>query len=379
MGQWKLNNQDIRKWVENQENRFHAVLTDPPYNLDTIKKRFGKKGSAPAKHGRDGAFARVGKGFMGKEWDTDVAFDPNLWHSIGKLLYPGAFGLAFISRNYHKLAMAIEEAGFIIHPIIGWIQSQGFPKATKIDTQVDKRIGVYDQRNVVGRVQSSPVKRVAMHDGWKHNPEVTGAVSALGKAWEGWRYGLQSLKPAMEPIIMFQKPYENKPVDDITRYGAGALNIEGTKFESGREIVTNRFKDGMKPFGNGAGHAYEGSVNTKLYPANVIIDEGVGEPFSNFFYQAKANQKERNAGLDEKNEHPTIKPIDLIKYLATLLLPPDQYAPRRLLVPFSGAGSEMIGSLLAGWDYVEGVEIEKPSYEMAIKRINHWMENGKES
>ncbi len=95
-----------------------------------------------------------------------------------------------------------------------------------------------------------------------------------------------------------------------------------------------------------------------------------------FVYEKKVSQKERNAGMgEEKNIHPTLKSTSLTKYLATLLLPPIEYAPRRLLVPFSGVSSEMIGGLLAGWEYVEGIEMGKEYCEIGEKRITHWVKH----
>jgi len=94
-----------------------------------------------------------------------------------------------------------------------------------------------------------------------------------------------------------------------------------------------------------------------------------------FFYQAKAHRKERSAGLDGKqNTHPTVKPLELCKYLATLLLPPEREMPRRILVPFAGSGSEMIGALLAGWDEVVGIERERDYVAIANARLKWWLE-----
>jgi DNA modification methylase len=114
---------------------------------------------------------------------------------------------------------------------------------------------------------------------------------------------------------------------------------------------------------------------------------------------AKASTSEREAGLEafepstvddgraksidnpyqrgeteRRNTHPTIKPIDLCRYLATLLLPPGLYAPRRLLVPFSGSGSEMIGAGLAGWEECEGIELEAEHIAIARARLAHWVD-----
>ena len=424
MKKYKIVNDDVLHWADHYKGKkFHALLTDSPYNLDTIRKRFGKDGSKPPK---GGVYQRSVRGFMSSDWDTDIAMQPETWAALGEHLYPGAFGMTFGgSRTAHRIAVAIEDAGFIIHPMIGWCYGSGFPKAT----------------------------RVKGH-----------------KEFDGHRYGMQALKPAMEPIIVFQKPYENKPVQDITKYGSGALNIDAGRIPTTDEYVINRFDDGMKPFGHGAGHKYKsvhvpqsnpknrrgvvgsdfgfnGSSLEKYqdaqrksieqmeslgrWPANFIIDDNVAHvldaqsghlksgkftkdtvinsdwgytggkrsplPLSNtigdeggasrffynvqtrldatdpFIYQKKPSGKERDAGLNGKNPHPTVKSLDLNRYLASLLLPPNGYAPRRLLAPFSGVSSEMIGGLLAGWEYVEGIELGKEYCVIGEKRIKYWL------
>ena len=108
-----------------------AVVTDPPYHLSSIVKRFGKAGSAPAQHGKDGLYARASAGFMGKQWDGgDIAFRPETWVEVLRVMKPGAHLLAFGgARGYHRMTCAIEDAGFIIHPTICWVFGSGFPKA----------------------------------------------------------------------------------------------------------------------------------------------------------------------------------------------------------------------------------------------------------
>lgn len=96
------------------------------------------------------------------------------------------------------------------------------------------------------------------------------------------------------------------------------------------------------------------------------------ESESPILYHPKVSRKERDAGLSSHNKHPTLKPITLTKWLATLLLPPEEYAPRRLLVPFAGTGSEMIGALLAGWETIIGVELQEDSVTTARARITWW-------
>lgn len=442
----RIHNTDAIRWAKDYDGPlFHALLTDAPYHLTTITKRFGKKDSKPAKPGKDGAFGRLSKGFMGNTWDGgDIAFQPETWAAFQKVLYPGAFGMAFAgSRGWHRMAVAIEDAGFIVHPTIFlWAYSSGFPKATNPSELLKPNRGI---------VQA-----------WKGKCLSNWAMENMAyqtrlewyrkeKAFEGYRYGLQAMKPAVEPIIVFQKPYDRKPLDNITQTGAGALNIDGSRI--GTEAITiNRWKDSMHPFGDGAGNEFAAVESQGRWPANFLLDAEAaarlnqqtggltsGEPsgvrhalnsFSNLgripltsygdsggaarfffnvqqdldqadpvYYCGKASPTEREAGLEEQaettisdgraksidnpyqrgetikhNPHPTVKPLDLCRHLASLLLPPVEYAPRRIFVPFSGVGSECIGAHLAGWEEVDGVEFDTENryVEVAQARIKYW-------
>src|SRR3990172_3957788 len=122
MTTWVIHNQDVAEWAKSYTGpKFHAILCDPPYNLATITKRFGKNGSKPAQHGKDGAFKRASAGFMNQKWDSEVAFDHDTWIALAEHLYPGAFIMAFGgSRTYHRLATAMEDAGLIINTALAW-------------------------------------------------------------------------------------------------------------------------------------------------------------------------------------------------------------------------------------------------------------------
>jgi hypothetical protein len=470
---------NILEWAARYDGPlFHALITDPPYHLTSITDRFGKPGSAPAQFGTDGAFARASRGFMGRAWDGGrVAFEPETWAALGRLLHPGAFGMAFAStRGFHRMAVAIEDAGFIIHPMICWNFASGFPKATRIDVQVDRAAGA--ERAIVGTKPQTGAKfkltQELIDNGGFNDPDrdtfdVTAPATPLAQAWAGHRYGLQSLKPAIEPIIVFQKPYAGRPVDSITRTGAGAINVDGGRIGTDGEVprgsgTTIGYSNHSK--GNGGNESVDGR-----WPANLLLSHtpdcngecvpgcpvaalgaqsgesestggrtntglrgqvygdyagdrlgqnagGLGDTgtAARFFFNAdyaaerleqtdplvyvpKASTAEREAGLIDfdlttvddgrekpidnpyqrgettrRNIHPTIKPISLARHLATLLLPPDLYAPRRLLIPFAGVASEMIGAMLAGWEVVQGVELEAEHVTIARARLAYWQQ-----
>lgn len=142
---YSLHHANVLEWAATYDGEpFHALITDPPYHLTSITERFGKQGSAPAQFGKDGAFQRASRGFMNAQWDGgDVAFRPETWYALAQHLYPGAFGMAFAStRGLHRMMVAIEDAGLIIHPtmfnsILLWTFATGFPKAARINPPGD--------------------------------------------------------------------------------------------------------------------------------------------------------------------------------------------------------------------------------------------------
>ena len=123
-----------------EENSVDAIITDPPYNLSSIVKRFGKEGSAPAQFGKDGSFSRLPKGFMGKEWDNEIAFGTEVWIEALRVLKPGGFLLSFGgTRTYHRMVCGIEDAGFECRDTISWNFGSGFPKSFNIRKNMEKQ------------------------------------------------------------------------------------------------------------------------------------------------------------------------------------------------------------------------------------------------
>ena len=261
-----------------------------------------------------------GLSFMGSKWDYDVP-SVEIWRECLRVLKHGGHLLAFSgTRTYHRMVVNIEDAGFEIRDQIQWIYGEGFPKSLNVG------------------------------DGW----------------------GTQ-LKPANEPICLARKPLIGKVVDNMDEYGTGAMNIDGCRIEE-----------------------------ESRWPANVIFDEeAAGElEQSRYFYCIKANQNERNAGCDnlplklnenstygmqtdeglrnnnrnpenrtreQRNNHPTVKPIDLMRYLCRLITPPEGI----VLDPFMGSGTTGIATCLEGFNFV-GIELNEDYLEIARHRIAHW-------
>lgn len=286
-----------------------SVCTDPPYALVSIVKRFGKDGAAACKvpEGGTGAYARASAGFMGKQWDTgETAFAAEFWAEVLRVLKPGGHVLAFSgTRTYHRLACAIEDAGFEIRDQIQWLFGSGFPKS--------------------------------------HN------------AGSGWG---TALKPANEPIVLARKPLIGTVAANVLAHGTGAINIDGCRVHAedaqGGEYTVKRLKPGAELNRTGGnwrpedGVEYRGEMKPGRWPANIIHDgseevlaafpsTGDSHPPANegsirknqvfgkdikprefhpgfadsgsaarFFYTAKAD------GLDRiGSKHPTVKPVDL--------------------------------------------------------------------
>ena len=447
-----------------------SVVTDPPYHLTSIVKRFGKEDSAPAQFGTDGAYARASKGFMGKEWDGgDIAFRPETWELALKLLKPGGHLLAFsASRNYHRMAVAIEDAGFEIRDQMMWLYGSGFPKSQNMGKAIDKKQG--NDREVLG----TKITNVGMQgNNFKRGSESGEVEVTKGDSeWEGWG---TALKPAHEPIVMARKPISEKSiVDNVLKHGTGAINIDGCRVEgndakypdtnpdfrdqgkkskeaigidklsfgqvSGAErkkvVRKSRSEDGVWTDGNSGmkaeGTQYADADPRGRFPANVMHDgsdvivnefpEGAkgsttprnrgtvgmfGMPndatpeyadegsAARFFYCPKTSKSERHSNLDDhetsvgangnkwtdqdyrkgdtkptterKNTHPTVKPVELMKYLCRLVTPKGG----TVLDPFMGSGSTGMAAKDEGFDFI-GIEKEKEYFEICESRIKRF-------
>lgn len=163
-----------------------SCVTDPPYALVSIVKRFGRKGAAPAK---GDVYARASAGFMGQGWDTgEVAFDPDFWAEVLRVLKPGAHLVAFGgTRSYHRLACAIEDAGFEIRDQLAWVYGSGFPKNHDVSKGIAKRRteDIEPQRAVGAwlraRREQAGLSQKAVASLW---PSATGRLTGCVANWE---------------------------------------------------------------------------------------------------------------------------------------------------------------------------------------------------
>jgi DNA modification methylase len=334
-----------------------SVVTDPPYEL----------------------------GFMGKSWDASgIAYDVDMWRLVLAALKPGGHLLAFSgARTYHRMAVAIEDAGFEIRDQIMWVYGSGFPKSRNLDGE-----------------------------------------------WEGWG---TAIKPAHEPICMARKPLIGTVAENVLSHGTGALNIDGCRVGSETRTYSGGMgrynakaqEHGYRPYHKGVpSNSTETYTATGRWPANLIHDgsdevlaafpnapgqmadastnaeawktqnvygamrRGRGEEPSadsenkgevgfkmkpgarrldsgsaaRFFYCAKANKSDRGEG----NNHPTVKPTELMRYLCRLVTPPGG----TVLDPFMGSGSTGKAAKLENFNFI-GIEYEAKYIQIAKTRIEN--------
>lgn len=355
---------EIMKGME--ENSIDCVLTDPPYGIS----------------------------FMDKHWDKGIP-GIEFWKEALRICKPGAIMLAFGgTRTYHRLACAIEDAGWQIRDCMQWVYGSGFPKS--------------------------------------HNHF----------GFEG--YGT-ALKPAYEPILLCMKPLDGTFAHNAEKWGVAGLNIDECRinFISEKDKESATFGS-IKKYDDGGCYSLAGKSNVTTthknikannigrWPANILFDEeaaamldeqsgiskssdaqrnnksrkgnSLGQEYnrigfghndsggaSRFFYCAKASASERNKGCEgmelkenedwpqsldgndkrvsnpRQNNHPTVKPVKLLEYLLKLIMPPSQDAV--VLDPFMGSGSTLVAAKNLGFNAI-GIEIEKDYCEIAEKRIS---------
>lgn len=310
----KFYNEDCVKFSNHySEKLFDSIVTDPPYGID----------------------------YLGNSWDSYkncIAFQESTWQSIANTLKPGGYLVIFgAAKTFHRLTCAVEDSGLKIKDVLMWLYGQGMPKSQNI-----------------GKKDSN---------------------------WEGWGTGL---KPCYEPILLAQKPIDQKNIVQNFRVnGVGGLNIDESRLDSGRwpgnvlhdgsEEVEKEFsKFGEK--GNGwnrnygvedyQGRQYGGGVfgGGGYIGETTYCDEGTA---SRFFYSTKSSVRERTHNRTIDNNHPTVKNLELMKYLIKLITPPKG----TVYDPFAGSGTTLVAAKELGYNSV-GVELSAEYCKIIQDRLN---------
>lgn len=355
-----------------------SIVTDPPYEL----------------------------GFMGRGWDSSgIAFDPEVWAQALRVLKPGGHLLAFGgTRTWHRLAVAVEDAGFEIRDSIAWIYGSGFPKSLDVSKAIDKAAGA--EREVVGSGTSGATAGMQNlgPSGIKGGEyDVTAPATTDAERWQGWG---TALKPAFEPVVVARKPLDGTVAANVLAYGTGAINIDASRV--GDEDT--RRKSNAATNGEGWGFGTREHVNGSAsgrFPSNVLLDESqaaaldeqtgiltsglmkarteraprkggtiygadqrnitAGDTYavsggaSRFFYVAKAPGHERPKV--DGTQHATVKPLTLMRYLMKLVTPPGG----TVLEPFAGSGTTLEAAILEGFSCI-GIELDEDGTHIPLIR-----------
>ena len=397
------NSLEVLKTLE--DNSVDSIVTDPPYEL----------------------------GFMGKKWDsTGIAYNVELWKECLRVLKPGGHLLAFGgTRTYHRMACAIEDAGFEIRDCIQWLHSQGFPKSHDISKAIDKKLGA--EREVVGTKKGKGGENlnILSREGKNDSKDAKGCgafgqgakqvdidipvtipASDEAREWDGWG---THLKPANEPIVLARKPISEKTIaENVMKWGTGGLNIDGCRVEyvseydmkhqhdiaRGQDNATNGKMFGGKQKSKASTHTPQGR-----FPANVILDEEAGrmldeqsgitksgkvktdkeayEGTSNTgFLRGKSTSQNQHgdtggasrffycakASKKERGEGNNHPTVKPIKLMEYLIT---LVTPPNgtVLDPFFGSGTTGIAAVNLGFNYI-GIELDEHYVEIARRRIN---------
>jgi len=378
---------DCMEVLESLEN-IDSCVADPPYGLS----------------------------FMGKQWDYDVP-QKELWEKVYQSIKQGGHLLSFFgSRTYHRGVIPIEDAGFDIRDQLMWLYGSGFPKSHNIGKSVDKLQG-NERKEYIDKdfLKRNPNKNDdgIYKSGLKDGDDASIRTKGTSE-YEGWG---TALKPAHEPIVMARKPFKGSVAENVLEHGTGGINIDSCRVGKNGGTTKKEYldKDSKTVYGDGLNGSFGVPIDKGRFPANVMHDgsDVVQDIFgdkSRYFYCAKASKKDRDEGLEQletptenlqgldtrgrtlvrddgtktlverwkpsserKNNHPTVKPTELMRYLCRLVTPKGGV----VLDPFMGSGSTGKGALLEGFRFI-GIEMEREYFDIACARLEAVQKNVQE-
>lgn len=400
-----IHSSNVKDYLRNTTERFNFALYDPPYEI----------------------------AITGKKWDNSgIVFDAEYNKLLFDHMLPGGFVVCYgHARVFHRVMVALEDAGFIVHKsIMAWAYSSGQPQgAPNIIKNIDAKfaaemggfcecggkavtrqlsLGFLDeqfaeqgqdinicdnckkpQRKVIKEIQWSKSTGKSKMGGpgfGNDNKQIIAEpMTYEAEILKNYTYGLSAFKPMVEPIIVVQKPFENNDaVGTIVKYGTGIVNVYDTTY-------SNRWPGnfvGIHDLGcyfDEATHVWRCVDTCELHQEylrdNTFFDKYVTFSYNDadhsygqvdkFVVQSKPNKNEKNKSGE--NPHATVKPIELNTYLGKLFLPPPEFKNPVAFNPFSGSGSEAIGLARAGWKEIRSVEMSEEFAQYSANRIPHFV------
>lgn len=404
-----------------EDSSVDSVVCDPPYGLSKepdIVKVLTEWTTG------DESFVPDGKGFMSKEWDGFVP-PPSLWREVYRVLKPGGHALVFAgTRTQDLMTISLRLAGFEMRDVIEWLYFSGFPKSHDVSKAFDRRAGAEREITGVaqgarnGNGQNNAFGTYGSHDDGSY--ALTAPATELARKWDGWG---TALKPSHEPIIVVRKPLIDADTgrkltvaDCVEKYSTGAINIDACRIPYADEADLAQQYSNFK--GHGAqNHSAESTfTSVKNHDTNVVNTEGrfpancitldSDEFYSKYFnispaeLSKKASKKDRNSDwqgeeidltdksvgyggneygmnankfrpdgserkpITHKNNHPTVKPTDLMAWLVRLVTPEGG----TVLDPFAGSGSTLVAAKREGFGFI-GVELTEEYIPIIEARV----------
>jgi DNA modification methylase len=403
----------------------HACLTDPPYGLEFMGREWDKFNDKPRRvNGTGGREAPFAHHAVNPSGSRNVGYQQwcETWaRELYRVLKPGAFLMAFGgTRTYHRLACAIEDAGFEIRDQFAWCYGSGFPKSRDASKAIDQEIGA--TREVLGKRTDGRYaylgcditggRTVGGTPGTVEIGQITAPATPEAAAWEGFG---TAVKPAWEPLVLARKPMIGNLAQNLLKHGCGALNIDGCRVETdeslpvfatsgGRKFEQSHTQESRKTkqvgthtlgrwpanlahdgspevvaafaaYGDKSSTRANGNPNDPIHGSNgsgrsyewgevgrASIDHRDAGTAARFFYTAKADKADR---ADSK--HPTVKPVDLIRHYMRLITPPGG----TVIDCFAGSGTGGEAAMLEGFDCVL-IERDPKSVADIHHRIARW-------
>lgn len=333
------------------DNSVDAIVTDVPYEIGLLRRSWDKSG---------------------------IAYDPEVWTQCFRVLKPGGHVLSFMAtRTYHRLAVAIEDAGFEIREMLGWLFLTGMPKSMDVSKAIDRMAGA--ERKVIGQKAGT---KLAMNAGGDNDRskvtlDVTAPATAEPQQWQGWG---TALKPCYEPVCLARKPVSERNIAlNVLKYGTGAMNIDASRVgDSGGtrldvSIAGTRSGDafyGSTLYGGGINNGAYGKPVDGLgrWPTTLLVEDheevwkALPPGAARFFLSAKASHADRGG---DGNVHVSVKPVALMRYLCRLITPLGGV----VLDPFMGSGSTIIAARMEGFRSI-GIDLLEEHLDIVRGRLD---------